>query len=99
MNCSEENDQAFIIRIWKERREIKGASPIWRGVIVHVQTGKRRYLHDVGDIIAFINSCIEEMGLKKSLFWQWAVRIRGLKYAFNRPSLHRLSGDESETDD
>jgi hypothetical protein len=99
MDFSQKNDQAFIIRIWKERREIKGESPIWRGVIVHVPTGNRRYLYDVVHIVTFINSYIEEMGLKTSLFWQWAARIRGLTWARKRPFSHPPSTDEIETDE
>jgi hypothetical protein len=96
---SEESDHAFIIRIWKEKREIQGVSPIWRGVIEHVPTGKRRYLQDLAHIITFLTPYFEEMGLKTSIFWQWAVRIRKLKYSFQRPSISNPPDPEIETND
>lgn len=99
MDSSEESNHAFIIRIWKEKREIQGASPLWRGFIEHVPSGKRRYLQDLAHIITFITPYIEEMGVKTSLFWQWAVRVRKLKYAFKRPSSTQPPASEIESED
>ena len=61
MHCDERPDpdqdtsHTFIARFWLERREIKGAKPIWRGVVEHVSSGKRRYLEDLDEIKVFIS--------------------------------------------
>jgi hypothetical protein len=44
------NTEAFILRVWLERREIKNAFPHWRGMIEHVSTGERRYFNHINDI-------------------------------------------------
>lgn len=64
MNDSEDSDHAFIIRIWRENRELEDAPPTWRGVIEHVSTGKRRYLQELAHILAFIIPYLEKMGVK-----------------------------------
>ncbi len=99
MDYSEESDHAFIIRIWKEKREIQGASPAWRGVIEHVPTGKRRYLQNLAHIITFITPYLEEMGLKTDFFWRWVVRIRMLKFSSQRPSANVPNVHETEPND
>ena len=85
MDYPEDSDHAFIIRIWRENREIQDAEPTWRGVIEHVPTGKKRYLHDLAHIITFLNLYLVKMGVKTSYFWRWAVWIRGLKFYLKRP--------------
>jgi len=45
----------FMVRIWRERREIEGAPPEWRGAIEHVASGERRYVKQVDEIVAFIS--------------------------------------------
>ena len=40
MKSTKEIIHAFIVRIWIEPRETKGAEPIWRGVILHVDNKK-----------------------------------------------------------
>jgi hypothetical protein len=89
MNDSEDSDHAFIIRIWKENRELEGASPGWRGVIEHVSTGKRRYLQELAHIIAFIIPYLEEMGVKTDSFGRRRVRFRRLRRWLQRPSTNQ----------
>jgi len=50
---------AFVVKIWLERREIAGAPAEWRGRIDHVQSGGRRYIRDLSDIMRFIQSFLE----------------------------------------
>ena len=64
MDSYEESDHAFVIRIWREDREILEAPPTWRGVIEHVASGKKQYLHELGNITTFIAPYIELMGIK-----------------------------------
>lgn len=63
----EENTQVFIVRIWREPREIARAAPAWRGVIEHVPSGDRSYLKDLDEIPALIAPYLESMGLKLGL--------------------------------
>ncbi len=53
-NMQEEDEHAFILRIWYEPREIEGARPQWRGRIQHVITGQQRYLKDLQEIVDFL---------------------------------------------
>lgn len=59
--------QVFIVRIWREPREIPGAAPEWRGVVEHVPSGKRHYLKDLDEITHFIIPYLSELGLSPSL--------------------------------
>ncbi|MFQ5857712.1 MAG: hypothetical protein ACE5LU_19065 [Anaerolineae bacterium] len=70
MTSFEDNTHVFIVRIWREPREIDGAAPEWRGVIEHVTTGERRYLKDVDAIVAFILPYLEGMGVELGLRWR-----------------------------
>lgn len=54
------NTHAFVIRLWFEERGKKGRAK-WRGHITHVLTGRRRYLQNMGDISAFIESYLQTM--------------------------------------
>lgn len=53
--------QIFIVRIWVEPREIKGAPPEWRGTVEHVLTGQRRYVASLAELMAFIDPYIRDM--------------------------------------
>jgi hypothetical protein len=54
----EDDEHAFILRIWYEPREIEGARPQWRGRIQHVITGQQRYLKDLQEIVDFLEPYI-----------------------------------------
>jgi hypothetical protein len=54
VNQNQDRSHTFIARFWLEPREIKGAKPIWRGVVEHVASGQRRYLEDLDEVKAFI---------------------------------------------
>ncbi len=66
----EENTQIFIVRIWREPREIARAAPAWRGVIEHVPSREKSYLRDLDEIPALIAPYLESMGLKLGLRWR-----------------------------
>ncbi|MFZ0544457.1 MAG: hypothetical protein WAM60_03410 [Candidatus Promineifilaceae bacterium] len=95
MNESEKSDHAFIIRIWKENRELKDAPPTWRGVIEHVPSGKRRYLKDLAHIIIFILPFFEEMGVKIDAFGRQEGRFQRVKQWLQRPSSDPELSDET----
>lgn len=44
MESFEEDTQVFIVRFWRETRELEGAHPIWRGSVEHVPSGQRVYV-------------------------------------------------------
>jgi hypothetical protein len=54
MSVLEEDTQVFIVRIWREPREIAGAEPEWRGVVEHVASKQRRFISELGEISMFI---------------------------------------------
>jgi hypothetical protein len=64
MNSRKEKTHSFIVRVWLESREIKGALPQWRGEVKHVTSGKQIYLKNLTDITSFITPYLEEMGIK-----------------------------------
>jgi len=45
-------DASFVIRIWWERRSQKPA--LWRGQIIHVQTGQTRFFQRENALASFI---------------------------------------------
>ncbi len=60
----EANSRVFIVRVWREAREIEGAKPLWRGMIELIPTGERQYLTTLDEITAFIVRCLVEMGIE-----------------------------------
>jgi hypothetical protein len=50
-----ENRQVFIVRVWRETREIEGADPEWRGSIEHVPDGERHYFKDLNELADLIS--------------------------------------------
>ena len=64
MELLKEKSHTFILRIWIEPREIEGAVAEWRGVVEHVDSGQRKYLNNLDQILAFITPYLREMGIK-----------------------------------
>ena len=56
-----EDSHAFVVRFWLEPREIEEKKSEWRGMIEHVQSGKRIYLTNLAEVRAFIESFLTEM--------------------------------------
>lgn len=50
----------FIVRIWREYRDLEHTDSILRGVIQHVPSGKKYPLTDFNSILAFILSYLQE---------------------------------------
>jgi len=44
----------FIVRIWREPREIEGLVAEWRGLIERVASGDRRYFQRLDELVSFI---------------------------------------------
>jgi hypothetical protein len=80
MTLSEEHEQVFIVRVWREPRDIQGVEPTWRGVVEHVGTGERRYLTDLGELALFIGPHLDKMGVRpqrRSRVATWFRRLQG----------------------
>jgi hypothetical protein len=60
----DEKLHVFTLRLWREPREVKSAKPKWRGVIIHLASGKKEYFENLEDILNFIVPFIEEMGVR-----------------------------------
>lgn len=77
MTSTEKKREVFVIRIWRERRELQEIPPEWRGEIECIGSGERRYLKSLDEIIAFIAPYLEQMGVKIERQWAipaWLVR-------------------------
>jgi hypothetical protein len=54
MEPFEDGMHSFIVRVWREPREAPDELPLWRGMIEHVMTGRRRYMSDLAEVTEFI---------------------------------------------
>jgi hypothetical protein len=54
MTTSDEHTHVFIVRIWREPREIARAPAEWRGSVEHLASGEREYVRHVEQIGRFI---------------------------------------------
>ena len=50
----EDHTHSFVLRIWQEEGQTVRGMPVWRGHITHVQSGQRRYIKHLRDILFFI---------------------------------------------
>ncbi len=76
MKSFEPNRHVFILRIWREPREIEGAELEWRGVIEHVPTGERRYFNELNDVVDFLRPYLQQMGHKPVFYWRLRQRLK-----------------------
>lgn len=51
---------SFVIRIWRENREVAEATAEWRGWIKHTQSGQRHYFRDVDEIRHVVASYLDD---------------------------------------
>ena len=75
MESFEEDTQAFIVRFWREGRELEGARPIWRGSVEHLPTGQRIYVKNIKEAESVMSSFVpgEEVDEKIS---GWKKRLK-----------------------
>jgi hypothetical protein len=64
----EEDTQVFIVRFWRESRELEGAHPIWRGSVEHMPSGQRTYVKNFKEVEGVMSSFVprEELNGKIS---------------------------------
>ena len=70
--ATEYREHSFIVKIWVEEPIDQNDRTIWRGRIIHVPDGKRRYLKSLREIPLFISPYLNAMGVQSPL-WE---RIR-----------------------
>ena len=84
-----ETEHSFIVRFWLERTRSNGVAPEWRGVVEHVQNGRRRYFRNPDDIIAFILPYLEKFRIRTSrtisISERWRTWKAGFKNMLHRP--------------
>lgn len=51
---ADEQNHAFVVRIWEERRETADAPPIWRGSICDVRGGTRMYFNTLPALCTYL---------------------------------------------
>ena len=54
MRSRAERSFSFVVNLWEERREISGAEPTWRGSVVDVRDGRRRYFRSLVELCDFL---------------------------------------------
>ncbi len=60
----DEDEQVFIVRFWREQREIENAPHVWRGVVEHAMSGERQYVNDLAGTMRFMAHTTKSLGLK-----------------------------------
>ena len=78
MESLESTSQSFIIKIWIEESSDAGSRSTWRGHIIYVPSGKKRYLKNLDEIQDFIAPHLEEMGVRLDTSWRvvhWFKRL------------------------
>ena len=63
MDLFETSTHSFIVKVWLEETAEEAGQALWRGHITHVPSGKRRYLKNLDEILAFIKPYLEGMGV------------------------------------
>ena len=55
--------ESFIIRIWREPRELEGAPVLWRGELEHVTSHTRHFFRDFDVLVALMQSYLLTLGV------------------------------------
>lgn len=64
----ENSTHSFIVKIWLEKTLEEVKHPIWRGHITHIPSGERRYFQKLGEMSAFIELYLSQMGVQMPRF-------------------------------
>jgi hypothetical protein len=63
----EEDTQVFIVRFWRESRELEGAHPIWRGSVEHMPSGQRIYVKNFKEVERVMSSFVPREELNEKI--------------------------------
>jgi hypothetical protein len=55
--------RTFILRIWREKRELPGKEALLRGKIEDIHSGKKRFVKNKEEILEFLDSQLLAIGL------------------------------------
>jgi hypothetical protein len=66
---------SFVIRLQVYAARDPDKSGRWRGTVTHVADGERIPIHDVGQIIPFVASYLEDLGVRHSLRTRLICRL------------------------
>jgi hypothetical protein len=56
MKPDEPASRAFLIRVWRERRDVPNGDPVWRGSIDDVDGGPRVYFGSLPEMVDYVRS-------------------------------------------
>jgi hypothetical protein len=79
LDMFEANTHPFVVKVWLEETAAEAGRARWRGYIIHVPSGERRYIEDLEEIDVFIASYLEEMGVDLDLGQRVRQWLRGRK--------------------
>jgi hypothetical protein len=80
----ETSNHSFIIKVWLEEPGTKTKKATWRGCIIHMPSGKEKYIKDLNETILFMIPQLKKIGAKIPL--QWKI-IAWLNLRFRRANL------------
>jgi hypothetical protein len=63
MDQYESTVHPFIVKVWLEETAEATKQVTWRGHITHVPSGRRCYIQNLGEIIAFIAPYLRALGV------------------------------------
>jgi hypothetical protein len=63
----EDGTHAFVIRVWLEQTVAEDGEAIWRGVIIHVPSGRRRYFQSLDEVRGFVVPYLDGVNPKLGL--------------------------------
>ena len=90
MDLIEFNTHSFIVKIWLEEPTDDNHKGKWRGHITHVPGGERRYLENLGEILAFIVPYLMSMGVRPDVLW----KLKSLFGGSSRPKPEIEAGEQ-----
>ena len=61
MESPEGRSHSFIVKFWLEETAPEAGGDAWRGRITHVPSGVLRYVKEMDEIVAFIDSYLHTM--------------------------------------
>jgi hypothetical protein len=67
MSLLGDRSASFIVRVWRERGEGRGAAVEWRGSIESVDGGERVYFRDLRVIGSFLARHLQRIGIEVEL--------------------------------
>jgi hypothetical protein len=63
----EEDTQVFIVRFWRESRELASAHPVWRGSVEHMPSGQRIYVKNFKEVESVMSSFVPREELNEKI--------------------------------